>query len=145
MFKRILVPTDGSALSASAVDHAFAFAHEIGAELVVMTVTEPFHVFALSGDHPEDTPASFQHEVHRRAGLLLSDAQNKADARGLRCSTMQAENEHPHQAIIEAAEDTGCDLIIMASHGRRGVTALLLGSVTVKVLTHSKLPVLVYR
>jgi nucleotide-binding universal stress UspA family protein len=145
MFKKVLVPTDGSALSASAVEHAFAFANEIGAEVVVLTVTEPFHIFALSAEQVEETPASFQHEVHRRAGLLLSDAQNKADARGVRCSTMQAENEHPHQAIIDAAEDTGCDLIIMASHGRRGVSALLLGSVTVKVLTHSKLPVLVYR
>jgi nucleotide-binding universal stress UspA family protein len=145
MFKRILVPTDGSALSAAAVDKAFAFAHEIGAEVVVVTVTEPFHVFALNPDQIEETPASFQHEVHRRAGLLLSDAQNKADARGVRCRTMQAENENPHQAIIDAADDCDCDLIVMASHGRKGVSALLIGSVTMKVLTHSKLPVLVYR
>lgn len=145
MFKRILVPTDGSALSTSAVDHAFSFAHEIGAHVVVLTVTEPFHVFALSADQIEETSASFQHEVYRRAGLLLSDAQNKADARHVPCRTMQTESEHPHQAIIDAADDTGCDLIVMASHGRKGVSALLLGSVTVKVLTHSKLPVLVYR
>ena len=145
MFKRILVPTDGSAISASAVDHAFAFAKEIGAHVVVITVTEPFHVFALDAEQIEETPASFQFEVHRRAGLLLSDAQNKADARGVPCRTMQSESENPHQAIIEAADDCDCDLIIMASHGRKGVSALLIGSVTMKVLTHSKLPVLVYR
>lgn len=145
MFARILVPTDGSALSAAAVNHAMTFAHEIGATVVVLTVTEPFHVFALSVDQVEETSAGFQNEVHRRAGLLLADAQNRADARGIACRTLQAESEHPHQAIIEAAEDNHCDLIIMASHGRRGVSALLLGSVTVKVLTHSKLPVLVYR
>jgi nucleotide-binding universal stress UspA family protein len=75
----------------------------------------------------------------------LADAARKAKAEGVPCTLLQVEHEHPYRAIIDTAKKSGCDLIAMASHGRRGVRALMVGSETTKVLTHSSIPVLVYR
>jgi nucleotide-binding universal stress UspA family protein len=145
MYQNILIPTDGSALSASAVRNAVAFAREAGARVVMLSVMQPYHVFAIDRTHIADIQETYFQEVEQRAARFLSEAAEVAEAAGVPCETVQVQNAHPYEAIIEVAEEKGCDLIAMASHGRRGVSALLLGSETVKVLTHSKLPVLVYR
>lgn len=145
MFKHILVATDGSLLSESAVDQAMIFAREAGAKITVVTVTEPFHVLATDSKQLSDTKETYERHVKAEAARFLGSAEQKAKAQGVQCHVIQVEDEHPYKAIIDTAKNSGCDLIAMASHGRRGVSALVIGSVTNKVLTHSSIPVLVYR
>jgi nucleotide-binding universal stress UspA family protein len=127
------------------VQYGMAFAKEIGATITVLTVTVPFHVFTLDPQVVEDTADQYKNRVQVDTAKLFGAVARAANAAGVSCETLQVEHEHPYQAIIDTARSTGCDLIVMASHGRRGVTALVLGSETVKVLTHSKIPVLVHR
>jgi nucleotide-binding universal stress UspA family protein len=145
LFKNILVPTDGSDLAAKAVEQGILFAKEIGAKITAMTVTEPFHVLSLAPSELEYTPIEYKKYAEAYAEEVLSTVSAKAKSAGVTCETLHTEHEHVYQAIIDAAEARKCDLIVMASHGRRGVSAVVLGSETVKVLTHSKIPVLVYR
>ncbi len=145
MYKNILIPTDGSELAGKAVQHGIAFAKEIGAKVIVLTVTLPFHVFTLDPQVVEDTVDQYQKRVQANTAKLLGNIATAANAAGVACETVQVEHEHPYQAIIDTARSKGCDLIVMASHGRRGVSAIVLGSETVKTLTHSKIPVLVHR
>jgi nucleotide-binding universal stress UspA family protein len=91
----------------------------------------------------EDTPAQYKARMQKHAEKILSAVATQAA--GVACETIQVEHEHPYQAIINTADSKGCDLIVMASHGRRGISAIVLGSETVKVLTHCKIPVLVHR
>jgi nucleotide-binding universal stress UspA family protein len=83
--------------------------------------------------------------MERFANKCLDQVKTAALAQDVSCDVMYVEHEHPYRAIIDAANNQHCDLIVMASHGRHGISAILLGSVTVKVLTHSTIPVLVYR
>ena len=145
MYKSILIPTDGSELAGKAVQHGMTFAKEIGAKITVLTVTVPFHVFTLDPQVVEDTADQYKKRSQEHAAKLLDSLAKAANKAGVACQTVQVEHEHPYQAIIDAAKSKGCDLIVMASHGRRGVSALVLGSETVKVLTHTKIPVLVHR
>jgi nucleotide-binding universal stress UspA family protein len=145
MYKNILIPTDGSDLAGKAVQHGMAFAKEIGAKVTVLTVTVPFHVFTLDPQIVEDTAQQYQKRLQVDTAKLFDAVTKVANAAGVACETVKVEHEHPYQAIIDAAKSKGCDLIVMASHGRRGVSAIVLGSETVKVLTHSKIPVLVHR
>ena len=145
MFKNILVPTDGSVLSASAVDKAMTLARDVKAKVTVMTAIEPFHVLTTTPASLSDTRESYAKHAKAEAERVLADAQKKAKELGVTCTIVQVEADQPYKAIIEAAEKNGCDLIAMASHGRRGVAALVIGSETTKVLTHSAIPVLVYR
>jgi nucleotide-binding universal stress UspA family protein len=145
MYKRILIPTDGSDLSIRAIHHGIALAKSLGAKVSGMTVTVPFHVFAIDPDTLTDTPASYQKRVAATAAKYLAQIKETAATGGVSCDVVHVEHEQPYQAIIDTAKKDGCDLIVMASHGRRGVSALVLGSETVKVLTHSTIPVLVYR
>ena len=145
MFQNILVATDGSPLSESAVDNAISFAREAGAKVTVVTATEPFHVMATDSAQLSETRQTYERHVKAEAARYLGNAERKAKAQGVQCHVIQVEAEHPYKAIIDTAEKFGCDLIAMASHGRRGVSALVIGSVTNKVLTHSSIPVLVYR
>jgi nucleotide-binding universal stress UspA family protein len=145
MYHHILIPTDGSPLSTVAVEHSMDFARDADAKVTVLTVVSPFHVFSADSDQLADTRAEYERRARMHAGEILTDAQLKAKARGVRCDVVQLESDSPHDAIIKTAEKSGCDLIAMASHGRRGVAAIVLGSETMKVLTHSKIPVLVYR
>lgn len=145
MFNHILVATDGSLLSDAAVDKAMNFAREIDAQVTAVTVTEPFHVVSVDSTQLAGTRDAYEMQVKAEAARYLSDAERKARAQGVRCRVVQVERDQPHKAIIDTAEKLGCDLIVMASHGRRGVSALVIGSVTSKVLTHSSIPVLVYR
>ncbi|HXY13588.1 MAG TPA: universal stress protein [Terriglobales bacterium] len=145
MFKNILIATDGSELAWKAVEHGIALAKSIGAKVTVVTVSLPFHVFTLDPLVVEDTADQYKKRLQDHARKLLGSIADAAKAAGVACETVHVEHEHPYRAIIDAATTRGCDLITMASHGRRGVSALLLGSETVKVLTHSKIPVLVHR
>jgi len=145
LFKHILVATDGSDLAAKAVKQDVVFAKEVGAKITAATVTEPFHLLSVAPSQLEYTPLEFKKHAEAHADKVLGMVSGAAKAAGVVCETLHVEQEHVYQAIIDAAEARRCDLIVMASHGRRGVSAVVLGSETVKVLTHSKIPVLVYR
>ena len=145
MFKNILIATDGSELALKAIEHGIALAKFIGAKVTVVTVSLPFHVFTLDPLVVEDTADLYKKRMQENATKLLATVASAAKGAGVACETVHVEHEHPYRAIIDTASSRGCDLITMASHGRRGVSALLLGSETVKVLTHSKIPVLVHR
>ena len=145
MYANILIPTDGSQLSGKAVEHGIALAKRIGAKITVLTVSTPFHTFTTDTQMIEDTPAQYKARMQDHAEKTLGAAGRAAQAAGVACETVHVEHEHPYQAIIDTAGAKGCDLIVMASHGRRGLSAIVLGSETVKVLTHSKIPVLVHR
>ncbi|MGA2045651.1 MAG: universal stress protein [Roseiarcus sp.] len=106
---------------------------------------EPFHVFSGEPDQLENTRADHDRRVKRHAALTLAEAQARAEALRVPREFLELESDRPYQSIIDAASQRGCDLIAMASHGRRGVAALLLGSEALKVLTHSSVTVLVYR
>jgi nucleotide-binding universal stress UspA family protein len=145
LYKNILIPTDGSDLATTAVKHGVDFAKEISAKVTGVTVTEPFHLLSVKPTQLEYTPAEYKKHSEVQAQKVLSSISVAANSAGVSCETLHVEHEHPYQAIIDTAASKGCDLIVMASHGRRGVAAVVLGSETVKVLTHSKIPVLVYR
>jgi nucleotide-binding universal stress UspA family protein len=145
MYKHILIPTDGSELAGKAVHHGIALAKEMGAKITVVMVSMPFHVFTLDPMVVEDTPVQYKKRMDEYIARTLGAIADKAKVAGVTCETLHIEHEHPYRAIIEAANSKGCDLITMASHGRRGISALVLGSETLKVLTHSKIPVLVHR
>ena len=138
MYNHILIPTDGSELAGKAVQHGAALAKQIGAKVTTLTVLPP-EMITSDREMAEIRKASMQKHT---AEILGAVAMQTA---GVECETIQVEHEQPYQAIINTADSKGCDLIVMASHGRRGIPAIVLGSETVKVLTHCKIPVLVYR
>jgi len=144
MFKRILVPTDGSELTAKATSTAIGLARTLGAEVFALSVKEPFPYSAISEMQPVP-PQEFFDAQERIANERVAAVREACSAAGLACIAHTVEAVHPWEAIIEHAKTHACDLIVMSSHGRRGVTALLLGSETQKVLTHSSIPVLVVR
>ena len=144
MFKRILVPTDGSDITGKAVDTAIALAKSVGAQLYTISVKEPFPYSAFPEMQPTP-PQEFFDAQERIAAKRVSLVTEAAKAAGVTCQAHTVEALHPWEAIIDHAKRMECDLVVMASHGRRGVTALLLGSETQKVLTHSTVPVLVVR
>ena len=141
MYKHILIPTDGSDLSREAIEHGIALASAVGAKVTVLTVTEPFYVSAFEPRLVEQ----YKKHVAALATQHLDTAKNAASASDVPCELVHIEHENPYQAIIEAAQARGCDVIVMGSHGRRGISAIVLGSQTVKVLTHSPIPVVVVR
>jgi len=143
MYRHLLVPTDGSPLSDEAIFQAVELAKTFGAKIFFLTVTEPCRI---SSRHANQlTLGTYRNHVEERASRILTEAAKVAVASGVDYELIHLEDSQPYEAIIRAATQTECDLIAMASHGRRGVSALVLGSQTVKVLTHSTIPVLVYR
>jgi len=147
MFKHILVPTDGSSLSSDTARRAVAFAKENGAK-VTFFFAKPEYPVAFYGEGAlidPTTPDKFAEMADRQAKEILARCEALAGEAGVACSSRASTSDVPYQAIIDAASECGCDLIFMASHGRRGISGLLLGSETQKVLTHSTIPVLVYR
>ena len=144
MYKRILFPTDGSDITAKALTQALGMARLTGAELCVLAVKEPFPYSAISEMQPVP-PQEFFDAQERVAAARVKTVADAAAAAGVKTSGHTVEALHPWEAILEHAKNQACDLVVMASHGRRGVSALLLGSETQKVLTHSTLPVLVVR
>lgn len=145
MFKHVLIPTDGSELSNIAIVNGIKFAKEINAKVTGLTVTKPFHVFAVESMQIGDTAAQYSIDAHALADRNLKVLKEAADKAGVDCELVQCSSEHPYQEIVKAATDHGCDVIFQASHGRHGMGALILGSETQKVLTHTKIPVLVFR
>jgi len=145
MYTKILIPTDGSPLSDAAIAQGLALARATGGTVVGMTVSAPFHTFALDPMMVSDTKESYKKECEARAAKDLDAIRAAARVAGVLCEVMHVDAEHPYEGIIDSAKRAGCDLIVMASHGRKGASALVLGSETVKVLTHSKIPVLVCR
>lgn len=144
MYKRILVPTDGSEITGKALQTAIDLARLAGADLFAIGVKEPFPYSAISEMQPVP-PQEFFDAQERIAAANVQAVVAAAQAAGLKCQGHTVEALHPWEALLDHAKTQGCDLIVMASHGRRGVSALLLGSETQKVLTHSTLPVLVVR
>lgn len=142
MYRHILIPTDGSQPAERGLAHGLALAKSIGAKVSVIFVLEPFS--EMTGRFLEAV-ARYAELRKEQATSVLDRAANAAKEAGVSCETIQVENGQPHEAIIAAARDKGCDLIVMSSHGRSGLSALLVGSVTNKVLTHAKTPVLVCR
>ncbi|HEX7439463.1 MAG TPA: universal stress protein [Caldimonas sp.] len=144
MFKRILVPTDGSEITGRAVAAALGLAKALGTEVFTLCVKEPFPYGAVAEMQPTP-PQEFFDAQERIATRRVAAVAEACATAGVPCQTMTVEALHPWEAIIDHAKRMECDLLVMASHGRRGVSALLLGSETQKVLTHSKIPVLVVR
>jgi nucleotide-binding universal stress UspA family protein len=147
MFKHILVPTDGSPLSSDTVKRAIAFAKETNARITFF-FAKPDYPVAFYGEGAlidPTTPDKFAQMAEQQAREILAAHEATAKAEGVASASVSSVSDIPYEAIIAAAETSGADLIFMASHGRRGISGLLLGSETQKVLTHSKIPVLVYR
>ena len=147
MFKHILVPTDGSPLSSDTVKRAIAFARETGAK-VTFFFAKPDYPVAFYGEGAlidPTTPDKFAEMAEKQAQEILAAHEAAAKAEGVNSASLSSVSDIPYEAIIEAADKSGCDLIFMASHGHKGFGALLLGSETHKVLTHTKIPVLVHR
>ena len=144
MYKRILVPTDGSEITHKAVETAVAMAKAFGATLLTLAVKEPFPYSAITEMQPIP-PQEFFDAQERIAVKHIDQVKAACAAAGVECLAATVEAGHPWEAIIDFGKDQGAELIVMASHGRRGVAALLLGSETQKVLTHSTVPVLVVR
>jgi nucleotide-binding universal stress UspA family protein len=145
MFKHLLIATDGSRLAEEAARSAVGLAKSLGARVTAMTVSLPYHVFTTHYVLVSDTEGVYSRECRNRAEQYLAVIRQAARSAGVACDEVHAFHEQPHASIIETAEQRGCDLICMASHGRTGLTGLVVGSVTMKVLAHSGIPVLVWR
>ncbi len=145
MYKHILIPTDGSDLSKSAIQHGVSLAKAVKAKVTSLTVITPSQLFTLEPEIVSETLDDYRKHMVAFATKCLDQVKAEALAQDVSCDVMYVEHDHPYQAIIDAAANQHCDLIVMASHGRRGISAVVLGSETVKVLTHSTIPVLVYR
>ena len=145
MFKHILIPTDGSDLSRKALLYGVEIAKEGGAKVTALTVRPPYMVGSMDLIGAVGGQDVFEAETQRYADHALTQAKMAADAAGVKMEALQEVGDQPYRAIIECATSNKCDLIVMASHGRRGIAAIVLGSETVKVLTHSRIPVLVHR
>jgi nucleotide-binding universal stress UspA family protein len=145
MYRNILIATDGSELAQKAVDHGIATAQAMNGKVTLVTVSAPFHAFASEPGMVTDTREEYEQHVAACAAKYLEAAKQVASSAGVSCETVHVVHAHPYQAIIDTATQKGCDLIVMASHGRRGISAILIGSETLKVLTHSAIPVLVVR
>lgn len=141
MYTHILVATDGSELSNMAIEHAVGLAQTLGAKISVITVLEPPNLSTFGSSLFNE----FKNHAATLAQAALNVARDAAKAADVQCELVCVEDANPYRAIIETAATKNCDAIVMASHGRRGVSAIVLGSETVKVLTHSAIPVIVVR
>jgi nucleotide-binding universal stress UspA family protein len=144
MYERILVPTDGSDITAKAVQTAIGLSRRLGARLYTVSVKEPFPYSAISEMQPTP-PQEFFDAQERIAASRVKQVVDAAHAADVPCEAGTVEALHPWEAIVDYAKQQSCDLIVMASHGRRGMASLLLGSETARVLTHSTIPVLIVR
>jgi nucleotide-binding universal stress UspA family protein len=150
MFRNILLAVDGSALSLRAAEHGLKLAGALNARVTAMMVTTPWAV-QFAREPAVLVPAAVvpEGEYERRmravAGDTLRSIADAAKQAGIACEAHHVPHRDPYLAIIDTARLAGCDLIVMGAHGRRGLAGILLGSETVKVLTHCSIPVLVYR
>lgn len=145
MYKHILIATDGSELAQKAIDQAFALAKAMQAKLTAVNVSEPW-TSVVYGEMAVGFPVDeYEKGAAANAARILGDVAAAAKAQGISCETVHVRDEFPAEGIIETAKSRGCDLIVMSSHGRRGLTRLVLGSQANKVVTHSTIPVLICR
>ena len=145
MYKHILIATDGSELAGKAVAAGFDLARQLGSKVTAVTVTEPWTAY-VTGEVALAFPVDeYEKSAEESASRILAGVTKLARKADIACATVHAKDQFPAEGILETAKKNACDLIVMASHGRRGLGRLLLGSQTVKVLTHSTMPVLVCR
>ncbi len=145
MFENILLPTDGSELAAAAVTRGIALAKAIGARVTLVAVVEPLHVLTANPAGLRESLAMFDNEAEKTARQTLAAAEAEAKAAGVEARSVVVRDERPAAQIVAIAEREGCDLIAMASHGRRGLSKLLLGSQSQKVVAAAGVPVLILR
>lgn len=148
MYRNILIATDGSDLASKAVDHGVMLAKGIGASVIFVTVTEfgsAIEMAAESSRGISNPMEKYEEMALKSAQKILAAAKASAQGAGIECETLHVPDSAPAEGIIATANEKGCDLIVMASHGRRGLNRLVLGSETVEVLAYSKVPVLVLR
>jgi nucleotide-binding universal stress UspA family protein len=145
MFKHILLPTDGSPLSDAAIEKGIAFARSIHAQVTGLCVVPKVYPSYYDGEMPRGVAEQAEERMRADAKIHLAALARVAHGAGVACDAVVEISDRPYEAILAVAEEQGCDLIMMASHGRTGIRAVLLGSETQKVLTHSKVPVLVFR
>lgn len=144
MYKHILLPTDGSELSKAAVKHGIDLAKAIGAKVTALVVLTPLNSLVVDPSVVSGALDQYKALVASQTAKYLDNIKNNALKAGVDCSALCIEHDKPYEAIVETAKKNGCDLVVMASHGLRGVSAIL-GSETLKVLTHTSVPILVYR
>ena len=147
MFKHILVPTDGSELSQQTARHAIAFAKSIGARITFFSARPPYHADYSGEGTLVDfrSPEEFDAATETKAKSILDEICKLATEAGVQSKAVSDVSDGPYPAIIDAAESYACDMIFMAWHGRKGLSSIIMGSQTNKVLTNSTIPVLVYR
>ena len=145
MHKCILIPTDGSEFCERAIRYGVAVAKLSNAKIVGLTVTLPLHTGTPHAFIPENLLGTIHAETVKMAAEKLAVVEREAKAAGLAVETLHFSDDHPWEGIVRTAKEKGCDLIVMASHGRRGAAAMILGSETQRVLTHTHIPVLVVR
>ena len=148
MYKKILIATDGSKFAEAAVSHGVELAKNLGSMPIIVTVTETWSAHQLAEKVKKGASTAVEDYINsmkEMAQQILDDAKKVADAAGVECETVHISDRLPAEGIIDAAEREGCDLIVMASHGRRGLGRMLMGSQTAEVLGFSKIPVLVLR
>ncbi len=144
MYKHILLPTDGSELSKAAVKHGIALAKAIGAKVTALVVSTPLNSLVVDPSIVSGALDQYKALVAAQTAKYLENISHNAREAGVDCLTLSIEHDKPYAAIVDTAKRQGCDLVVMASHGLRGVSAIL-GSETLKVLTHTSVPILVYR
>ena len=145
MYKSILIATDGSELAGKAVEQGLALAKALSAKVTVTTVTEPWTMVA-PGEIGMTIPIEeYEKGVGEHAAKILQDAQARAKTVGAPCEILHVKDRYPADGILDAAKSVGADLIVMASHGRRGIARMLIGSQATRVVTHSTIPVLICR
>lgn len=145
MFKHILLPTDGSRLSEAAIFKGIELARQHGARVTGIHAMPEFHLLSYRAAALDETHDHFAQDAQAHAQRYLDFVRRTADEARVECATIAELSDHPHDAICKAARRLGCDLILMASHGKRSLVGLLLGSETQRVLAHSEVRVLVWR
>lgn len=145
MFKNILIATDGSALAQKGVEQGLALAKALGAKVLLVTVTEPWTSY-VSGEMAISFPVKeYDEQAAANAAKIMAGLVDSATKQGVSCDTLHVKDRNPAEGIVETAKARGCDLIVMSSHGRRGLSRVLLGSQANNVVTHSAVPVLICR
>lgn len=145
MYKHLLIATDGSDISQKALEHGLALADALRARATIVTVTEPWDVVVIGEAAIVFPPEQYEKSAEANARHILAQARRVAETHGTACEFLHVKDRHAAEGILEAAKDAGCDMIVMASHGRRGLSRLVLGSEAHNVVTHSLVPVLILR
>ncbi len=145
MYKHILIATDGSELAQKAAEQGLALAAALGTKVTAVTVTEPWEAVVVAEAAVVFSPDHYDESVTASAANILRGVLEAAEQHGVACEILHVKDQFPAEGIVDTAKHLGCDLIVMGSHGRRGVMRFLLGSQANRVVTHSTVPVLIYR